>query len=155
MLGLLRSFRYAGRGLALCLRERNFRFHIALFSYMVGYLAIYDWFQLARGEWAALLLASAFVLVAEAVNTAMEVLVDLASPGQHPLAGKAKDIAAGAVLLCAVLAVVVGLVVLYQPEAFRRLFAYYKESPWMLFVLGSSLAFTGAFILWPIKKEKK
>ena len=154
MKSFLRSFRYAGRGLALCLRERNFRCHAAVFSYMVGYLAVYDWFQLTRGEWAALLLASAFVLVAEAVNTAVEVLVDLASPGQHPLAGKAKDIAAGAVLLCALLAVAVGVVILYQPEAFRKLYAYYKENPWMLLVLGVSLAVTGAFILWPVKKDK-
>jgi len=154
MRGLLRSFRYAGRGLALCFRERNFRFHAALFCYMVGYLTVYDWFQLTRGEWAALLLAAAFVLVAEAVNTAMEVLVDLASPGQHPLAAKAKDIAAGAVLLCAMLAVIIGVVILYQPEAFRKLYLYYKENPVMLIVLGISLAITGLIILWPVKKEE-
>lgn len=155
MRGFLRSFRYAGRGLALCLRERNFRCHAAVFSYMVGYLVIYDWFVLSRSEWAALLLASAFVLVAEAVNTAVEVLVDLASPGQHPLAGKAKDIAAGAVLLCAIFAVTIGVVILYQPEAFAKMLAYYKENPWMLFALGLSLGITGMVVLRPVKKEKK
>jgi len=155
MLGLFRSFRYAGHGLALCLRERNFRFHAALFCYMVGYLTIYDWFVLTRGEWAALLLAAAFVLVAEAVNTAVEVLVDLLSPGRHPLAAKAKDIAAGAVLLCAMLAIAIGVVILYQPEAFRKLYFYYKENPGMLLVLGISLAITGMVILWPVKKKGK
>jgi len=149
-----RSFRYAGRGFALCLRERNFRFHLALFSYMIGYLVIYDWFVLTRGEWAALLLAAALVLAAEAFNTAVETLVDLASPGPHPLAAKAKDIAAGAVLLCAAAAVAAGIAVLYQPEAFRKLYAYYIENPLMLVALGISLAITGVLILWPDKKKK-
>jgi len=148
-----RSFRYAGRGFLLCLRERNFRFHLALFSYMIGYLVIYDWFVLTRGEWAALLLAAALVLAAEAFNTAIEVLVDLASPGQHPLAGKVKDIAAGAVLICAAGAVAAGIAVLYQPEAFRKLYAYYIENPLMLLALGISLTVTGMLILWPTKKK--
>ena len=150
----LRSFRYAGRGFVLCLQERNFRFHLALFSYMIGYLVLYDWFVLTRGEWAALLLAAALVLAAEAFNTAIEALVDLASPGQHPLAAKAKDIAAGAVLICAAGAVAVGIAVLYQPEAFRKLYTYYIEHPLMLFALGISLAITGMLILWPNKKMK-
>jgi diacylglycerol kinase len=146
MRAFFRSFRFAGRGIALCLRERNFRFHLALSAYMYGYLLLYDWFQLSRGEWACLLLATALVLAAEAGNTALEAAVDLASPGISPLAAKAKDMAAGVVLLCALGAVAVGLAVLWQPEAFRLLAAYYRASPWMLGVLAASLLCAALFI---------
>ena len=63
-------------------------------------------------EWAVLVLAISTVWVAEALNTAIEFVVDLASPGYHPLAGKAKDVAAGAVLLASFFAVVIGVLVL-------------------------------------------
>ena len=52
------------------------------------------------------------VWVAETINTAIELTVDVASPGYHPLAGKAKDVAAGAVLLASVFALVIGLIIL-------------------------------------------
>jgi diacylglycerol kinase len=51
------------------------------------------------------------VVGAEMMNTAIENVVDLASPEQHPLAGKAKDIAAGAVLICAIISVFIGLLI--------------------------------------------
>lgn len=63
------------------------------------------------GEWCALLLCIALVWVAEGINTAIEFAVDLASPAHHPLAGKAKDMAAGAVLLAACFAAVIGGIV--------------------------------------------
>lgn len=60
----------------------------------------------------AVLLASAIVLVAEMVNTALEATVDLASPERRPLAAAAKDAAAGAVLVAAGFSVVIGVVAL-------------------------------------------
>jgi len=153
MLPFARSFRYAARGLALCLRERNFRFHLALAAYMFGYLLVYDWFVLSRAEWAMLLLAAALVLGAEAVNTAVEAAVNLASPDRHPLAARAKDTAAGAVFLCALGAVAVGLVILYQPAAFRAMAEYYREKPLMLLVLGLTLTATGLFVFPDYKKK--
>jgi len=68
-------------------------------------------FSLAAPEWCAVILAIALVWAAEGLNTALERLTDLVSPQFHPLAGKAKDIAAGAVLLAAIGAFCVGLVV--------------------------------------------
>lgn len=62
-------------------------------------------------EWAAIVLCMAIVMALEAVNTALEYLTDLISPTYHPLAGKAKDAAAGAVLLGALGAAVVGVVI--------------------------------------------
>ncbi|MDR2686714.1 MAG: diacylglycerol kinase family protein [Oscillospiraceae bacterium] len=153
----LRSFRFAFRGLRHCLRERNFRFHAALAAYMFGYLLIYDWFTLTRAEWAALALAAAAVLFSEAVNTALEALVDLASPETHPLAAKAKDVGAGAVLVCSIGAVAVGIAVLGQPEAFRALAAYYKAKPLMLLALAGSLTATGLWVFpdWGRKRHIK
>jgi len=153
----LRSFRYAFKGLRHCLRERNFRFHTALAAYMFGYLLIFDWFILTRGEWAVLLLAVSAVLFAEAMNTSLEALVDLVSPGRHPLAAKAKDVGAAAVLVCSIGAVAVGIAVLWQPEAFRALAAYYRAKPLILLALAGSLTATGLWVFpdWGRKKEKK
>ena len=69
-------------------------------------------FGLRGTELAILLLTIGFVLVLEALNTALEALVDLASPEYHPLAKIAKDVAAAAVLIAAITAVLVGLVLL-------------------------------------------
>ena len=146
MRAFARSFRYAFRGVQLCLRERNFRFHAALSAYMFGYLLIFDWFTLSRGEWAALILSTALVLFTEAANTAVEAIVDLVSPDRHPLAAKAKDVGAGAVLICSIGAVAVGLAVLWQPEAFRALAENYKARPLMLLVLAASLTATGLWV---------
>jgi diacylglycerol kinase (ATP) len=73
------------------------------------------YFSLSALEWCAVLLALSLVWAAEGLNTALERLTDLVSPGFHPLAGMAKDIAAGAVLLAAVGAVLVG-VILFGPR---------------------------------------
>ena len=62
-------------------------------------------------EWVAVLLCMGLVIGAELFNTAIERLVDLVSPQWHPVAGRVKDIAAGAVLVCAVVSVAVGLIV--------------------------------------------
>src|SRR5580765_2661843 len=62
-------------------------------------------------EWCALVLAMAMVLTAETLNASIEALVDLVSPDFHPLAGRAKDVAAGAVLIAALGSVAIGLLV--------------------------------------------
>jgi undecaprenol kinase len=72
-------------------------------------------FRLPPGSWMLLLLAITLVLAAELLNTAIEATIDLISPDVHPLAKKAKDTAAGAVLLTAVFAVITGIYVFYHP----------------------------------------
>jgi len=69
------------------------------------------WFRLSPAEWSALVLAITFVWLVEGLNTAIEFLVDLVSPEQRQLAGWAKDVAAGAVLLASLGAVVVGTLI--------------------------------------------
>ncbi|MCB9314940.1 MAG: diacylglycerol kinase family protein [Lewinellaceae bacterium] len=103
------SFRYALRGVVDLVRSQvNAQIHLAI---SVGVLLAGFWLDLSRMEWVAIVLCMALVLALEAVNTALEYLTDLVSPGQHPLAGKAKDVAAAAVLLAAIGAAVVGLII--------------------------------------------
>ncbi len=101
------SFRYAFQGLVdLFKTQPNARIHAAS-ALLVICAGVY--FHLSRLEWAAIFGCIALVLSLEAVNTALEYLTDLVSPDHHPLAGKAKDVAAAAVLLAAIGAVLVGL----------------------------------------------
>jgi diacylglycerol kinase len=101
-----RSFHYAFAGIAYCLRtQRNFRIHM-LAAVLVGIVG--GLLGLSGVEWAVLALTVTMVLAAEMVNTVVEAAVDLASPGLHPLAKTAKDVAAGAVLVTALGAVVIG-----------------------------------------------
>jgi diacylglycerol kinase len=106
------SFGHAFRGVGSALRsEIHLRFH-ALATVVVIGLGFY--YGISRLEWALVALAVAGVWTAELLNTAIEALTDLASPDFHPLAGKAKDVAAGAVLLAAA---VVGALV-FGPHVF-------------------------------------
>ena len=109
------SFGHAFRGIWSALRsEVHMRFHAVATAVVAG-LGLY--YRLGRLEWALVGLAIAGVWTAELLNTAIEALTDLASPDFHPLAGKAKDIASGAVLLAAAGAVVVGALV-FGPHVF-------------------------------------
>jgi diacylglycerol kinase len=73
------------------------------------------WLGLGRLEWAIILLAIAGVWMAEFINTALEAVVDLASPDLHPLAKVGKDVAAAAVLVGSLTAMLVGLLILGPP----------------------------------------
>ncbi|HEY3227568.1 MAG TPA: diacylglycerol kinase family protein [Roseiflexaceae bacterium] len=106
---LLVSFRYAFAGIRYLLwTQRNAKIHTAIAIVAVALALL---LRIDRGEWLALVLTIALVLGAEGVNTAVEAAVDLASPGYHPLAKIAKDVAAGMVLLIAIAAVIVGLII--------------------------------------------
>ena len=110
---LLESFRFAFSGLWYALRtQRNTRIHLTIAAAVVV-LGLY--LDLSYVHWAILTLTIGFVLVSEMLNTVAETLVDLVSPGYHPLAKVVKDLTAGAVLLAAIISVVVGLLVLGPP----------------------------------------
>ena len=106
---LVESFNFALEGIIHVLRtQRNMRIH---FLIAVGVLVAALAFDVSRLELIALLLAIAFVLIAEMINSAVEAAVDVASTSFDPLAKLAKDIAAGAVLIASVNAVAVGYLV--------------------------------------------
>ena len=109
----VQSFRYAWRGVKIMLRSQQNAWIHAVASVCV--LTAGGLFGLDAEHWCWLVLAIMAVWTAEAVNTALELLADVASPEFHPLVEKAKDVAAGAVLISAMGSVLIGLLVLGPP----------------------------------------
>jgi len=103
------SFRFAFKGMSAVFRyEPNMHLHVlaSLAVLVMAYL-----FEVTRVEWCLLILCIGIVWMAEIFNTAIETLTDLVSPERNPLAGKTKDMAAGAVLMAALMAAAVGLII--------------------------------------------
>lgn len=115
---MIESFRNAFRGLFLLLKtERNFQIHAVALVIVV--LAGF-YFDIHRGEWAVLLIMSAVVFGLEGVNSALEKLCDEVTLERKESIRNIKDIAAGAVLVAALIAVVVGGMVFWR--YFAKLF---------------------------------
>lgn len=155
---LFMSFVYAFRGIFRTIaNERNLRVHITCVVYMVSILLFTDWFTLSRTDWAILMLASGSVIGGEIVNTAIENAVNLASEKYTEYGKIAKDAAAGAVLISAMFAVIVGLIILFQPEAFKAMYEYFMGNIPMLIVFVLSIIPATLFIFFgiPGKKGKK
>lgn len=115
----LASFRHAFAGWWHVLRTQPNAWIHSLASVTVFILAA--WLGLSPLEWAVIVLTVGFVWVAEFLNTAIEAVVDLASPDIHPLAKTGKDVGAAAVLVAALSAILVGLLIL-GPPLWARLF---------------------------------
>jgi diacylglycerol kinase (ATP) len=126
---IVESFNFAIEGIIHVLRtQRNMRIHFGIaIAVLVAALA----FDVTRLELIALLLAIAFVLIAEMVNTAIEAAVDVASTSFDPMAKLAKDIGAGAVLIAAINAIAVGYLVFSGQvgEESSRLLDRLSETP--------------------------
>jgi diacylglycerol kinase (ATP) len=129
---LIESFNYAFEGIIHTLKtQRNMRLHflaatVILLSSLV--------FKLSKLEILLLFLTIAFVIVAEMINTAVEVVVDLITKEHHPLAAIAKNVAAGAVLIAAVMAVVVGYLIfipVLEPMLPRVIFVLRKSPTYL------------------------
>lgn len=104
-----KSFVYAGRGICVLLKTtHNAWIHVSVFviAVVLGFF-----FHITRIEWVLITFAGGFVLVSEAFNTALEIDINLTSPTYHPYAKDVKDVAAGAVLLSALTALVVGILI--------------------------------------------
>ena len=108
--GRLRSVRCALNGIGVMLRSQHNAWLHAIAT--IAVVAIGFELGLSAGEWCWIVLAIVAVWTAEALNTAFEFLTDVASPSFHPIAGKAKDVAAGAVLISALGALAIGVLVL-------------------------------------------
>jgi diacylglycerol kinase (ATP) len=126
---VLQSFNWAFEGVIHVLRtERNMRIHFGLAT---AVLILAFSYGVTKLELMALLIAISFVLIAEMVNTAIEATIDLATTSFDPLAKMAKDIAAGAVLIAAVNAIVIGYLVFADrlTEPSSRLVERLREAP--------------------------
>jgi diacylglycerol kinase (ATP) len=132
---LIQSFNYAFEGIIHVLRtQRNMRIHFAVaLIVLIAGLAV----DVSRLELIALLLAIAFVLIAEMINTALEAAIDVATTSFDPMAKLAKDIAAGAVLIATVTAVAVGYLVFSGEIADRsaRLLERLRDAPAQITVI--------------------
>ena len=114
----VRSFGYAWNGLKTCIGQEQ---HLDFLLLAAVAVTVCGWLLgISRMEWIAVTLCIGMVIAAELFNTAVETLTDLVSPEWNALAGKTKDIAAGAVLVTAITAAVVGLIV-FTPYVARLL----------------------------------
>ena len=105
----LKSFTFAWKGILTCAgHEQNITFHLiaAIIVLAAGFC-----FGISRTEWMAVMLCIGTVIAAELFNSAIERLVDMVSPEWEKIAGEVKDIAAGAVLITAIAAAIVGMIV--------------------------------------------
>ena len=105
----IKSFGYAYKGIiSYITNEHNAWIHlgISVFVILAGLF-----FHLTKAEWIIVIFCIGFVLTAEAFNTAIERLVNIVSPEHNPSAGNVKDIAAGAVLISAITAAIIGLII--------------------------------------------
>ena len=126
---LIDSFNYAFEGIIHVLRtQRNLRIHFAI---AIAVIAAAVWVGVQRMQLIALLLAIAFVLVAEMMNSAIEGAIDASTTSFDPNAKLAKDIAAGAVLIASVTALGIGYLVFSQAAAHRtaRLLDRVRDAP--------------------------
>lgn len=109
----INSFKYAFKGIGDLFKSQiNARIH-AFFTILV--ISGGFFFNISKTEWLLCIISIAMVLAAEAMNTALEYVVDLVSPEYNELAGKAKDAAAAAVLILAIAAAIIGFMVFWNP----------------------------------------
>lgn len=113
LLSRFHAFGHAFRGWGHVVQtQQNAWIHSLIASIVI---AVGVWLELTSRDWAILVLTIAMVFTAEFINTAIEAIVDLASPSHHPLAKVGKDVGAGAVLVAALAAIIVGLLILGPP----------------------------------------
>jgi diacylglycerol kinase (ATP) len=105
----IKSFLHAWNGISFAIRsEKHMRFHL-LAAFLV---TVAGWFfNINTTEWCILISTIGAVIAAEIFNTAFEQLVNLVSPQQHVIAGKVKDLAAGAVLVISIAALLIGIII--------------------------------------------
>lgn len=149
---LLLGFKYAARGIVHGFSERNFRVHICAVGF-VSWFAL-RFYSLSKAEWAVLLLTFALVLAAELFNTSVERLCDKVSPERDDLIRRCKDCAAGAVLVCAVFAVMIAVVLFWDIERFAAVGAFFCEAPVRLVFLAAAVIAAAVFIFLPEKLKK-
>jgi len=114
--GFWRSLNQAWRGLLHTWRtQAHIKFH---FGAGISVLGFAWWWEVSNFEWLILIIAIGCVIGAEVLNTAIEIVVDMVQPSFHPLAGMAKDVAAGAVLVTTIQAIAIGMIVFF-PRLFR------------------------------------
>ncbi len=106
-----RSFTNALRGIYLFIRSTHNAWVHSFVFLIVILMGIF--FNITKIEWLILIIVSGIVFISEAFNTAIEIDMDLTSPEYHPYARDTKDVSAGAVLISAIVAFIVGLMIFF------------------------------------------
>jgi len=108
MNSFFKSFTYAFNGIKLSLQQRNMKVHVccAILAIAFGFIL-----KINVTEWCIILICIGIVLALETLNTAIEAFVDLVEPNHHPVAGKIKDLAAGAVLIFSIITALIGIMI--------------------------------------------
>ena len=148
-MNFFKGFYYAGRGIITACGQRNFRFHLCVTAFVIFFAARFYSFPAER--WVLLLLTCSAVLVSELVNTALEKLADKVSPEKDPLIRAAKDCAAGAVLIAAIFAVVIGFFLFWDTDVFQLIKLYFSEAT-RLAALGLALVAAWGVVFVPKQK---
>lgn len=152
MNNFFKAFGYAWQGIVQTVKtQRNFRFHIAAAVYVTAFSLFY---KLTRGEYVLLALTFSSVISAELINTAIEAAVDLCSPEKNSLAKLAKDAAAGAVLVTAIFAVIVGVLLFGDIAVIKEIFRYYRSHIPALIGLICSFGLAWLFVFLPPKNKR-
>jgi len=111
LLGLLKSFSFAMEGIIFALKtQRNMLIHLLATIFVCG---LGFWLRVSIDDWRWLLLCIAIVWFSELMNTAFEYLCDIVMPQAHQSVKRAKDIAAGSVLVCAIIAALIGILTFF------------------------------------------
>ena len=148
-MNFFKGFYYAGRGIVTAVKQRNFRFHLCAMAFVIFFAARFYSFSSER--WALLLLTCGAVLSLEIVNTAIEKLSDRVTKEQDPLIKTAKDCAAGAVLIAAIFAVVIGFFLFWNKDVFSLIGLYFSE-PSRLAALGLAIVAAWGIVFVPGQK---
>lgn len=114
----IKSATHAWRGVMLLFKTTHNAWLHLFFAFLAIFLGFF--FSISHTEWLAIVFAIGIVIVAEAFNTAIEIDIDLTSPEYHPYARDTKDVAAGAVLLAAIMAAIIGIII-FLPKIFNCL----------------------------------
>lgn len=144
--GLLYSFKYAFAGIAHCIKnERNMRIHLTVALYVTVFAFQYG-FNTAQK--CVLLFAVALVLASEMLNTAIEATIDLVTEKYSQKAKIAKDVAAGAVFVCALFATAIGVIMFWDISKIADLIRFFITHPINLAMLLLSGVCSLVFIFW-------
>ena len=150
----LKSFGCAIKGFfgAVC-SEGHLRFHLVAAVYVLVFSSFYNF---SAAQWAVLIILIALVIAAELVNTAIEDTCDAVTTEQNEHIRRAKDMAAGAVLVLSIAAAAIAVIFFWNLEVIKNIFAYFSQNIPMLILLIISAVVLVLFIaISPAKIIKK
>lgn len=150
----INSFKVAIKGILFAIKqESHLRFHIIASIYVIIFANFYN---MTKEKWAVLLIVIGFVISAELFNSSIEELCDSQIEGYDPMAKATKDIAAGAVLISAIVAFIIGVLFFWQPSVFKQIYLFFKSNIALFILLLISIVFSIIFVkLGPLGIKEK